>query len=82
VAIGPVRTFEIDDLLKQLQAAVTASPEKIKGVSLDLNVAAVVTCEVQSVDSMPSLCFSEEFVRWAASIGAAIDVDVMLLEKE
>jgi hypothetical protein len=81
VAVGPVETFEIDDLLKQIRAAVTTSPEKIKTVSAELNIEAVVTCEVQSTASMPSLCFSEEFVQWAASIGATIDVDIMLLEE-
>lgn len=80
--VGPARTYEIDDLLKQIQAAVTASPEEIRRVSAELNVEAVLTCEVQSDSSMPSLCFADEFVQWAASIGAAIDVDIMLLEKD
>jgi hypothetical protein len=80
LAIGPAATFEIDDLLKQMQAAVTVAPEKIKSVSSELEIQAVVTCEVQSTASMPSLCFAEEFVRWTASIGAAIDVDITLLE--
>ena len=79
---GPVDTFEIDDLLKQLQAAVTATPEQIRTVSSELGVEAVVTCEVQATSSAPSLWFSNEFVQWAASIGAAIDVDTMLLSEE
>ncbi len=82
VQVGPVATFEIDDLLKQLRAVVTVSPEEIKRVSSELNVEAVVTCEVLSVNSMPGITFPEEFVQWAASIGAGIDVDIMLLEKE
>ncbi len=82
VAAGPVETFEIDDLLMQIRAAVSAPPDEIKQVSSELNIEAVVTCEVQSTVSMPSLCFSEEFVQWAALIGAAIDVDIMLLEEE
>ena len=79
---GPVEAFEIDDLLKQMQTAITVSPEEIKRVSSELNIKAVVTCEVQSVASMPSLNFSEKFVQWAASMGAAIDVDIMLLEED
>jgi hypothetical protein len=81
VAVGPATTFEIDDLLKQMRAAVTVSPEDIKKVSFELNIKPAVTCEVQSIDSMPSLCFPGEFVQWVASMGAAIDVDIMLLEK-
>src|SRR5690348_6040693 len=64
---SPEYTFEIDDLLKQIQAVVTVSPEEIQQVSSELNVDAVITCEVFSVSSMPSMCFSKEFVQWAAS---------------
>lgn len=81
IGIGPVPTFEIDDLLKQIQAAVAVSPEKIKKVSSELNIEVMVTCEVRSTNSMPSLRFSDEFVLWTASIGAAIDVDIMLLDE-
>jgi len=80
--VDPESTFEIDELLKQIQAAVTATPEQIRQVSSELDVEAVVTCEVQATSAMPSLWFSHELVRWAASIGAAIDVDIMLLEGE
>lgn len=82
IEVGAAKTFEIDDLLKQLKAAVTASPADIQKVTRELNVDAVVTCEVQSTSSMPSLYFASEFVQWAAAVGAAIDVDIMLLEKD
>lgn len=81
IEVGPVQGFEIDDLLRQLEAAVSVPSEEVRRVSSELKVKAVVTCEVKSVSSMPSLCFSDEFIRWAASLGAAIDVDIMLLEK-
>jgi Domain of unknown function (DUF4279) len=80
--VGPAYTFEIDDLLNQIQAVVTATPKEIKKVSSDLNINPVITCEVFSTASMPSLCFSKEFVQWSASIGAAIEGDIMLLGED
>jgi hypothetical protein len=64
-------------------AVVTVQPEEIRKVASDLDVEAVITCEVQTDScSVPAIRFSDEFIHWASAMGAVIDVDIMLLAKD
>lgn len=76
--VGSVETFEIDDLLDQLKAAVTASPEAIKEVLSEFDVGAEVTCEiVPGWESFPAMVFPADFIEWAAAREATVSVDVI-----
>lgn len=70
-------TFHIDDLLDELKAAVTATPEAIRMVASDFEVEAVVTCEiVAQSEVMPSVVFPPDFAEWVSARGATICVDI------
>jgi Domain of unknown function (DUF4279) len=75
---GSAETFDLDELLDQLKAAVTASPEAIQAVVSEFHVDAVVTCEiVAKSEVMPAVVFPPDFVEWAALRGITVRVDIM-----
>jgi hypothetical protein len=78
IKIGPRETFEIEDLLRELQEQVDISGGEVKQLCADLEVRAVVVCAiVQPVSaSTPALEFMPSFLEWAADMGASINVDV------
>ena len=63
-----------------MEDALSAHTEEIQKLSHEFKLEAVMTCEVKSTTSMPSLRFPGEFVQWVASMGAVLDVDIMLLD--
>jgi hypothetical protein len=76
--VGPLEIFEIDGMLDQLKAAVTAPSGRIKEVASELGVEAEVTCEIiPQSEALPAMVFPAGFVDWAAARGANISVDII-----
>ncbi len=78
VKIGPRETFEIEDLLQDLQKQVDIPGAEVKQLCIDLQVRAVVVCAIVQPASVstPALEFPPSFLEWAADKGASINVDV------
>lgn len=81
--VGDTETLYVDDMLEELRAAFTASPEAVKELCSELDVEAVVTCMVLPQSrQMPAMDFPADFVDWAASLGAGITVDVLTVAED
>lgn len=81
--VGDTETLYVDDMLEELRAAFTASPEAVKELCSELDVEAAVTCMVLPQSrQMPAMDFSADFVEWAASLGAGITVDVLTVAED
>jgi hypothetical protein len=78
IKIGPRETFEIEDLLQELQNQVDVTGAAVKQVCTDLQVQAVVVCAIvqPASASTPALEFPASFLEWVAGMGASINVDV------
>lgn len=73
------RTIEIDDLLREFRQQVDVSPTLVRQVSQKLGVQPAIVCGVgaEAADVMPALVFPDDFIGWAADLGAALYVDVI-----
>lgn len=80
IKAGPQRTLEIDDLLQELREKVAVDSAVVRQLCQDLDVSLVILCGVGMGESedLPITYFPPEFVAWAAEMGAAINVDVVL----
>lgn len=80
VKVGPRKTLKIDALLQELQERITVSAADVQQLCRDLNVELVILCGVgmDKADDLPTTYFPQDFVKWAAEMGAALNVDVIL----
>jgi hypothetical protein len=78
IKIGPRETFEIEDLLRELQERVNISRAEVKQLCIDLEMHAVVVCAIVQPASVstPALEFPAGFLEWVAGMGASLNVDV------
>jgi len=79
VKVGGYDTIEIDGMLQELREQVSVSSFLVRKVCKDLDIEPVIVCGVgaERADIMPALYFPTDFLRWAAEMGASLDVDVL-----
>jgi len=79
VKVGPQRTVDINELLRDLRTRVNTDGNLIKELCADLNVEAVIVCGViqTSQGRSAAIEFPVDFLEWAASKNASIVVDVI-----
>jgi hypothetical protein len=80
IKVGPQRTLEIDDLLQELREKVVVDSAIVRQLCQELNINLVILCGVGmgSSEDLPITYFPPDFVGWAAEMGAAINVDIVL----
>ena len=78
--IADKESLHIDGMLQQMREKIGPVETEIPQICKDLQVQAVILCGVLRNDSalMPALNFSSDFVSWADTIEASINVDVVL----
>jgi hypothetical protein len=79
IKVGPRRTLNIEDMLRELQERADVSPETVKQLCADLNLDLVIICGVGVGDAteLPTMFFPSDFLEWVAELGASINVDVI-----
>lgn len=79
IQIGPRETLEIAPMLRELRDLVGVEPEKLREVSTDLGLRAVIYIPIEPTSSQaPSAEIPEDVIAWAAEFGASIDIDLLL----
>jgi hypothetical protein len=78
IKVGPRRTLDIEDMLRELRERVGVSPEIVRQVCADLNVDLSIVCGVggDEEDAMPTMFFPTDFLSWVVELGASLNVDV------
>lgn len=73
-------TLEIDEMLQEVKERLDDARALVPQICKDLQVSAVILCGVLRNDSvlMPALNFPPSFINWADTLGASINVDVVL----
>lgn len=80
VKIGPSETLYIDDMLIEFRERISVSAAEVRQLCQDLNLELVIVCGVGmgTADDLPVTYFPQDFVKWAAEMNAAINVDIIL----
>jgi hypothetical protein len=80
IKVGPQKTFDIEDMLRDLRERADVSPTSVKQLCADFNLDLVIICGVgwEAGDSMPTMFFPPEFLAWVVDLGASLNVDVIL----
>lgn len=79
VTIGPELTYDIDGMLSALLARLEPAKARIREVCDTFHLEARIICAVEPSSSQaPAIFFPPAVIGWAAEIGCAIDVDIML----
>jgi Domain of unknown function (DUF4279) len=80
IKVGPRHALEIDALLQELREQVNLESDQVRELCRDLGIEASILCGVGmgEADDLPVTFFPQDFVAWAAEMGAAINVDIVL----
>ena len=83
VTVGPREVDDVGGMVDELLASLESARPKLRGVCQAFGLGPTILCAVEPKSSrVPDVTFSAKAIQWAAEIGCAISVDLMLWREE
>ena len=83
VRVGPREALELEPLVRELMEQLTPCTTRIRETCVEFGLNPCISCPIQPMSSLtPSIHLMPDILAWIVSLGAQLDIDVMIWDDD